>query len=198
VLTVGYDPVEYDPSFWNVGNHRAIIHLDDTACDVDNHHQPEIELRGDVELTLAMLVESLEERTASFDTDLNGIRQEWLTEQNLDVPNSQTSVHPLKFVQTLRKAVDDETVVTVDIGSNYIWMARHFFSFEPRKLLFSNGQQTLGVALPWAIGASIVDPTRKAVAVAGDGGFLFSSMELETAMRIKANHHDVHSARRQL
>lgn len=41
--------------------------------------------------------------------------------------------------------------VTVDVGSHYIWMARHFRSYEPRHLLFSNGMQTLGVALPWAI-----------------------------------------------
>ena len=34
--------------------------------------------------------------------------------------------------------------VTVDVGSHYIWMARHFRSYEPRHLLFSNGMQTLG------------------------------------------------------
>src|SRR5580658_10061991 len=45
VLTVGYDPVEFDPSFWNVGKARAIIHLDDYPCDIDNHYQPELELR---------------------------------------------------------------------------------------------------------------------------------------------------------
>jgi Thiamine pyrophosphate enzyme, central domain len=37
VLTIGYDPVEYDPSFWNVGKARAIIHLDSHPCDIDNH-----------------------------------------------------------------------------------------------------------------------------------------------------------------
>ena len=48
--------------------------------------------------------------------------------------------------------------VTVDVGSHYIWMARHFRSYEPRHLLFSNGMQTLGVALPWAISAALVRP----------------------------------------
>ena len=32
-----------------------------------------------------------------------------------------------------------------------MWLARYLRVYEPRKLLFSNGQQTLGVALPWAI-----------------------------------------------
>lgn len=49
--------------------------------------------------------------------------------------------------------------VSVDVGSFYIWMARHFRSYNPRHLLFSNGMQT-GVALPWAISsAALVRPT---------------------------------------
>ena len=63
--------------------------------------------------------------------------------------------------------------VTVDVGSHYIWMARHFRSYEPRHLLFSNGMQTLGVALPWAISAALVRPNTQIISVSGDGGFYF-------------------------
>jgi acetolactate synthase-1/2/3 large subunit len=73
------------------------------------------------------------------------------------------------------------------MGSFHIWLARHLYSFKARQILISNGQQTLGVGLPWAIAASIVRPTEKIVAISGDGGFLFSAMELETAVRLKAN-----------
>ena len=44
-------------------------------------------------------------------------------------------------------------------------------SYNPRHLLFSNGMQTLGVALPWAISAALVRPNTQVVSVAGDGGF---------------------------
>jgi acetolactate synthase-1/2/3 large subunit len=54
-------------------------------------------------------------------------------------------------------------------------------------LLISNGQQTMGVALPWAIAASLVRPGEKVISVSGDGGFMQSSMELETAVRLKSN-----------
>ncbi len=77
--------------------------------------------------------------------------------------------------------------VCVDIGSFHIWLARHLHSFRPRQLLFSNGQQTLGIGLPWAIAACLARPGEKAISVSGDGGFLFSSMELETAVRLKCN-----------
>lgn len=47
--------------------------------------------------------------------------------------------------------------------------------------------QTLGVALPWGIAASLVRPTEKVISMSGDGGFLFSGQELETAVRLKSN-----------
>lgn len=187
VLTVGYDPVEYDPGFWNVGSNRVLIHLDDYPCDIDNHYQPEIELRGDVGQTLQELNRRLPARRFELDAELSAIQQEWKSQQQGAPPQTAGLIDPLLFVQTLRQCVDDETIVACDVGSSYIWMARHFFSFEPRKLLFSNGQQTLGVSIPWAMAAAIVHPDKKAVAVTGDGAFLYSSMDLETAIRLKLN-----------
>jgi acetolactate synthase-1/2/3 large subunit len=43
------------------------------------------------------------------------------------------------------------------------------------------------VALPWGIAASLVRPSEKVLTISGDGGFLFSAMELETAVRLKCN-----------
>jgi acetolactate synthase-1/2/3 large subunit len=50
VISVGYDPVEYGPDAWNVGKRARIIHIDDYPCDIDNYYQPEIELRGSIEV----------------------------------------------------------------------------------------------------------------------------------------------------
>jgi acetolactate synthase I/II/III large subunit len=187
VLTIGYDPVEYDPSFWNVGKKRAIIHLDSSPCDIDNHYQPELELRGAVPETVRALASALEENSFATDPELQAIQAQLNALQNSPVPKSEGLIHPLSIVIALRSLVDDDTVVANDMGSVHIWMARHFFAFEPRKLLFSNGQRTLGVGIPWAIAASLTYPSRKVVAVVGDGGFLYSSMELETAVRLKLN-----------
>jgi acetolactate synthase-1/2/3 large subunit len=73
------------------------------------------------------------------------------------------------------------------MGSFHLWIARHLYSFCARQVLISNGQQTLGVALPWAIAATLVRPSEKVLSISGDGGFLFSAMELETAVRLKSN-----------
>ena len=187
VLTIGYDPVECGPEAWNARRAATIIHLDDYPADIDTFYEPEIELRGDVHRSLDALCGELEARTFQINAEFKSIQTEWNALQNPATPAQKELIHPLAFVIALRSQVDDDTIIASDIGSNYIWMARHFFDYEPRKLLFSNGQQTLGVGIPWAIAASLLYPTKKVVATVGDAGFLYSSMDLETAVREKAN-----------
>ncbi|HWO30852.1 MAG TPA: thiamine pyrophosphate-dependent enzyme [Candidatus Acidoferrum sp.] len=136
---------------------------------------------------MSALASMLREQSFAAGPELQAIQAESKALQNPPVPKSNGKVHPLSIVLALRSLVDDDTIVACDMGPNHIWMARHFFEFEPYKLPFSNGQQTLGVGIPWAMAASFTYPAKKVVAVVGDGGFLYSSMELETAVRSKLN-----------
>src|SRR6202023_476311 len=99
-------------------------------------------------------------------------------------PGTDAGLTPAAVVLKIRELVDDDATIACDVGSHYIYMARHFRAYEPRRLLFSDGQQTLGVALPWAMAAAMVRPGTHVVSVSGDGGFLFSAQELETAIRL--------------
>ena len=57
-------------------------------------------------------------------------------------------------------------------------------SEHARQVLVSNGQQTLGVALPRTIATTLVRKDQPVIAVCGDGGFLFMATELETVVRV--------------
>ena len=95
--------------------------------------------------------------------------------------------HPLNVIKSLQNHMTDDMTLTSDIGSHYLWLGRHFKSYVPRHFLISNGMQTLGVGLPWAMVAAMVRPNAKAVSVSGDGGFFFSGVELATAVQMKLN-----------
>ena len=188
LVTIGYDPVEYDPGLWNVGAGRAIVHIDSSGAALDNDYRPTLELRGDVTATVDQLRSELGalELSASF-TDMIADQRsalEAVDDRARSQPDSDLGVDPGALVLMLRDALDDDAVVACDIGSNYIYMARHFRAYRPRTLLFSNGQQTLGVGLPWAMAAALIRPGSQVVSVSGDGGFLFSAQELETATRL--------------
>ncbi len=187
IMTIGYDPVEYDPKYWNQNDGRTIIHLDECPPDIDNYYYPDVELIGGIDATVNELAKYLNklEITKENRYFLAAMREQLAESSRLIKLRNDNLVHPLEFIHTLRNMISDNTVVACDIGSHYIWMARHFRAYEPKTLLFSNGMQTLGVALPWAIAACLVNNKAKTISISGDGGFLFSAMELETAVRLK-------------
>ena len=79
----------------------------------------------------------------------------------------------------------DDMMICCDIGSHGVWMDRYLLVHHPHHLLVNNGQQTLGVGLPWTIARRLNYPNAKILSVSGDGGFLYSATELETAVRYK-------------
>lgn len=189
VITVGYDPVEYWPPEWNAGNKRHIIHIDVQPADLDADYQPCVELTGDIAQTLEALPPLLTRHGKSpLSTsimDLISAERRQLAEEA--GKRSGTPIHPLRLVHDLQQFLSEDVTVCLDMGSFHLWIARHLYSFRPRQLLITNGQQTLGVALPWGIAASLVRPSEKVLSISGDGGFLFSAMELETAVRLGTN-----------
>ncbi|MDQ7825159.1 MAG: acetolactate synthase AlsS [Candidatus Eremiobacteraeota bacterium] len=186
VITVGYDPIEYDPEVWNAARAKKIIHIDYYGASIHTAYLPQIELAGDIAGNLSALAPLLVRRKSLHDIPFINDLQRKLDEKfESGAHRSGTLVHPLRFIHDLRKTLDDEVTVISDIGSHYIWIARYFRSYAPRHLLFSNGQQTLGVGLPWAMGTCLARPGKKVISISGDGGFLFSAMELETAVREK-------------
>lgn len=189
VITIGYDPVEYWPSIWNKGNKRTIVHLDLLPADIDNSYSPAVELIGDIAATIRLLTPLISH--SAPDAVIKGLLDK-IAEARQELTRSSaamngTPIHPLRLVSELQNLLTPDTTLCLDMGSFHLWMARHLYSFRSRQMLISNGQQTLGVALPWAIAATLVRPAEKVLSISGDGGFLFSGMELETAVRLQSH-----------
>ncbi|HFP3029496.1 acetolactate synthase AlsS [Yersinia enterocolitica] len=189
IITIGYSPVEYDPALWNNGQ-ATLIHLDILPAEIDAAYQPEKELLGDIAATLEVLNQQI--HSPVILTSQTQAILEDRCRQRRDLANradkmSGFAIHPLRLVREMQDIVNNDVTLCVDMGSFHIWIARYLYSFRARQILMSNGQQTMGVALPWAIAAALVNPQQKVVSVSGDGGFMQSSMELETAVRLKSN-----------
>ena len=187
VIAIGYDPIEYEARNWNAEISARIIVIDVEQAEIDTYFQPERELIGSIEDTLDLLLPAvagyqLPEGSLAY---LKGLRDNVVDDVKFNRRSQAGLVHPLDLIDVLQTNTNDSMTVTVDVGSHYIWMARYFKSYESRHLLFSNGMQTLGVALPWAIAAALVRPGTQVISVSGDGGFLFSAQELETAVRLQ-------------
>ncbi|RMZ91677.1 hypothetical protein DV736_g1091, partial [Chaetothyriales sp. CBS 134916] len=192
VLTVGYDTIEYDANTWNPKGTANIVHIDYSSSDYGKYYHPTTELLGSIVENVSYLAKKLHSVSNVVDSSFcQELTKEYYSWQKLpQVKQTSGLVDPLFFITRLQKQVGKDTTVTVDVGTVYIYMMRFFFAYEPRRLLCSDGQQTLGVGLPWAIAASLTqDPpcSEKVVSLSGDGGFMFSSQEMSTAVQQGCN-----------
>lgn len=188
VIAIGYNPVEYEPALWNKGQQRRLVHIDVVSAEIDKDYRPQVELIGDIAATVRALTALVASKPSSLDAALLGeIARDRSQFAGRAAALNGIPIHPMRLVHELQSLLSDDMTLCLDMGSFHIWLARHLFSFRPRQVLISNGQQTLGVGLPWAIAACLVRPGEKVISISGDGGFLFSAVELETAVRLKCN-----------
>ena len=90
----------------------------------------------------------------------------------------------LALVEALDRALPEDRIVTAD-STQPAYAANHAMGAErPRSWLMPIGYGTLGCALPMAIGAKLAAPYRPVLALAGDGGVLFTLQELATAREL--------------
>ena len=190
VITLGYDAIEYEPRNWNKENTLNIVSLDTAPVQIDNNFVPKRQLVGDLAQSLDLLTGRIIGYHIPDDSQkiLHELKADLrASDEPTYTPAEGNLSHPLHIIKAIQAHVTDDMTVSTDIGSHYIWMARHFKSYVARHFLISNGMQTLGVGLPWALTAAMVRPNAKSVSVSGDGGFFFSAMELETAVRLHLN-----------
>lgn len=190
IIAIGFDPIEYDPSYWERKRGARIIHIDEIPASLDQGYQPTVEIVGDVARNLDTLCEHVQQRVFKKNDFIKRAQESLLLEQKKAASLSGSPIHPARFVHDIRKILGDDATVISDVGAHQMWLARHFFSYEPKKLLFSMGFQTMGVALPWAMATTLARPHTPVVSVSGDGSFLMSATELESAVRHKM--HFVH------
>lgn len=184
VVCVGYDLIEYDPTEWPAPA-TAVIHVDEIPATIDRAYRPAVELVGDLGCTIDALAERLGAVAVDQAELVREAREQLAAEQSRGASLGGSPVHPLRVLHDLGQVLGDDATVTCDVGAHEIWTARYFFRFVPRHLLFSMGHQTMGVGLPWAIGAALARPGQPVVSISGDGSFPMTCMELETAVRLK-------------
>jgi acetolactate synthase-1/2/3 large subunit len=87
----------------------------------------------------------------------------------------------------VRQVIPENGIVCLDNGMYKIWFARNYRTRVANTLLLDNALATMGAGLPSAIMAALLNPTCRVLAIAGDGGFMMNSQELETTVRLGIN-----------
>jgi acetolactate synthase-1/2/3 large subunit len=183
VITVGYDLVEHAPSNWNPRKDKRIVCVDSVPSEVDEHFVTEVELIGDLYHILSRLTEEL--RHAPRTVHSSRLDEIVLGRFEAAKDDDAFPMQPPRVLWEIRKALGRHDMLISDVGMHKLWIARMFPAHEPNTVLIANGLAGMGIALPTAIAAKLVNPGLNVVTVNGDGGFLMNCQELETAVRLR-------------
>lgn len=182
VVAVGYELQEFDPVRINPKADKKIIHIHRFPAEVDAHYPVDVGIIGDISAALDAVREALGGHRFDADPEIPGsglLAEEFARGQQ----DSRYPLAPQRVVADTRAALDRSDVVLVDTGATKMWMARLYPTFECNTCLVSNGLSTMSFALPGALGVKLARPECKVLAVVGDGAFMMSSQEIETAVR---------------
>ena len=86
------------------------------------------------------------------------------------------------MIEALYEATGGDAIVTSDVGQHQMWAAQYYHFAKPRRWLNSGGLGTMGVGLPFAMGAAVACPEETVVCVAGDGSMQMNTQELATCV----------------
>lgn len=106
-----------------------------------------------------------------------------LDKHEASLATDQMPIHPLRLCKEVRDFIDRDTILCVD-GQEILNYGRQSIpSYRPGHRLNSGPFGTMGVGLPFGLGAKAAKPDHKVVVLHGDGSFGLNGMEIDTAVR---------------
>ena len=161
------------------------IHIDVDPAEISKNVPAHIPIVGDAKKVLPKLTReyrALETDSSRLDGWWDRVRG-WQEKHPLGYTDSEDSeIKPQYMIEALYEATGGEAIVTSDVGQHQMWTAQYYHFPQPRRWINSGGLGTMGVGLPFALGAQVACPDQTVVAVCGDGSVQMNIQEMTTAV----------------
>ena len=161
------------------------IHIDVDPAEISKNVPAHIPIVGDAKRILPKLTReyrALETDASRLDGWWQRIRG-WQEKYPLAYVDSEDAeIKPQYMIEALYEATGGDAIVTSDVGQHQMWVAQYYDFAKPRRWLNSGGLGTMGVGLPFAMGAAVASPDETVVCVAGDGSMQMNTQELATCV----------------
>jgi len=163
---------------WGVDPTLKLIQVDIDPAEIGRIHPPDVGIVADARLTLAALRDALSDYgrpRASREAEMRALKAEF--------EQAFARIQPQhEFLRTIRQVLPDDGIF-VDEMTQVGYTARYGLPLYYARTLVTPGYQgTLGYGFATALGVKVAHPDRAVLSVSGDGGFLFTAVELATAV----------------
>ncbi|MGM0388014.1 MAG: thiamine pyrophosphate-binding protein [Natrinema limicola] len=184
-LAVGTDFDAVATRSWSVDVPDSLVHVTLESADLGTGYEPTVGIVADAAVALSALESALDNRTVAAGDDAleraSEVRQA-TSDRLADLRTESPPITSVSALEAVRKAIPQETIVTVDAGGFRVWGLNVFEAAGPRSYVNPGSWATMGTGLPSGIGAQLANPDDDVVVLTGDGGLMMCVHELHTAV----------------
>ena len=162
---------------------QQVVQIDVDADELGRNYENTYGLQGDARLSLeALLAEVAKLTPARADRSAEVAAERAQRQQDKITVEPQESM-----LAAVRSAMPDDGILIAGMTQLGYYSRAYFPVYEPRTFITSSYSGNLGYAYPTALGAKVAQPDKAVVALSGDGGFLYNSQEMATAVQYGIN-----------
>ena len=174
-----------------IGEQAKVVQVDIEAGEIGHNRSVDLGIVGDAKTVLGQLADEAETQASHF---AGALESPWIARLREDddrrahqmaplLNSDQAPIHPLRLCREIRDFLDREAVLCVD-GNEILHFGRQSIpTFVPGHRLNSGVTGTMGVGLPYGIGAKLAKPDKQVLVLHGDGSMGMNAMEIDTAVR---------------
>jgi len=168
---------------------RKIIHIDIDPSSISKRVKVDVPIVGnvnDVLVELSRAMEALDQKPnqAALKAWWAQI-DEWRKKDCLRYDHKSPIIKPQSVVEALWRVTGGDAIVTSDVGQHQMWAAQFYRFDKPRRWINSGGLGTMGVGLPYAIGAQLANPDATVACVTGEASIQMCIQELSTCKQYR-------------
>ena len=165
---------------------RKIIHVDIDPSSISKRVRVDVPIVGNVPDVLAEMIKLIEAEQGKIEIgdwwkEIEG----WRSKRCMRYKPKKDIIMPQYVIEKLYEITGGNAIITSDVGQHQMWAAQYYKFDQPRRWLNSGGLGTMGVGLPYAMGAALANPDLQVACVTGEGSIQMCIQELSTAKQFR-------------
>jgi pyruvate oxidase/acetolactate synthase-1/2/3 large subunit len=163
---------------------KRMVQIDINPLMIAKQNPVEVGLLGNSAVLIPKLAEKVKQsQKTDYLDEIERLKKEWMNRLNDEVKSDLKPIRPQFIIKVLNDKIDQNAVISLDVGENCWWFGRNFMMKQTQKMVMSGYLASMGFGLPGALAAALAYPDRQIVCLTGDGGLSMVLSDFLTALK---------------
>ncbi|MGB5866599.1 MAG: acetolactate synthase large subunit [Arcobacteraceae bacterium] len=165
-----------------------VVHVDIDPASIAKIVKPNYPIVGDLGIVMKQILEHTKEFEFNDYTQWVKTLKGYQAEHPLAFEEDSDRLKPQWVIKRTGELLGDKALISTDVGQHQMWTAQFYPFNYPRQWMTSGGLGTMGVGLPYAMGAKRANPDKISVNFTGDGSIMMNIQEIITCTQYNLPH----------